>query len=57
MLRDVGCPKEINDFITGQGQGDVASKYGVGPSIVVRHQWLSKINFDFLPAKINYDKS
>ena len=42
---------------TCHGQGDVASKYGVGPSIVVRHQWLSKINFDFLPAKINYDKS
>ena len=56
MLRDVGCPKEVNDFITGHGEGDVASKYGVGPSVSVRHEWLEKIHFDFLPSEIDYSK-
>ena len=56
MLRDVGCPKEVNDFITGHDQGDVSSKYGVGPSVSVRHEWLEKIHFDFLPSKIDYSK-
>jgi len=41
--------KEIQDFITGHGQGDAAGKYGHGPSIktrydciiAVRHPWLA----------------
>ena len=29
--------KEIQDFITGHAQGDVAGNYGNGPSITTRY--------------------
>ena len=31
LNRDAGVSKEIQDFITGHAQGDVASSYGQGP--------------------------
>jgi integrase len=50
MLRDLEVSKELNDYITGHGQGDVAGEYGIGPSLAKRleiinrmhHPWLSE---------------
>ena len=49
LCRDASVSKEIQDFVTGHGQGDVAGNYGIGPSITtrynsimaVKHSWLS----------------
>ena len=48
MLRDAGISKEINDYITGHGQGDVASTYGSGPSIELRYEALNKLKHPYL---------
>lgn len=48
LSRDAGVSKEVQDFITGHAQGDVAGSYGTGPSIPTRfdsimalkHPWL-----------------
>ena len=50
LVRDLEVTKEINDFITGHAQGDVAGKYGAGPSMQkrlevvnkIKHPWLTK---------------
>lgn len=51
MLRDAGVSKEINDFITGHDEGDVAGKYGVGPSLRVRKEAIERLSFPWLTAK------
>ena len=43
-LRDAGVSKEINDFITGHGSGDVAGTYGQGPSLAQRKEAIDKID-------------
>ncbi len=48
LLRDAGVPKETNDFITGHGAGDVAGKYGSGPSLKVRSEALDKVEHPWL---------
>lgn len=48
MLRDAGVSKEVNDFITGHGSGDVAGNYGSGPSLKVRREAIEKLAFDWL---------
>jgi integrase len=48
LLRDVGISSEINDFITGHGAGDVAGKYGVGPSLKTRLEALSRVAHPWL---------
>ena len=48
MLRDAGVPKEVNDFITGHGSGDVAGKYGEGPSLRVRKEAVEQLSFPYL---------
>jgi integrase len=48
MLREANVAKEINDFITGHGHGDVAGKYGEGPSIRARYDAIQKLKLDFL---------
>ncbi len=47
-LRNAGVQKEINDFITGHGSGDVAGSYGSGPSLKVRYEALSKVAHPWL---------
>lgn len=47
MLRDAGVSKEVNDFITGHGSGDVAGNYGAGPSLLVRKEAVERLAFDF----------
>jgi hypothetical protein len=42
-MRDAGVTKEVNDFITGHGQGDVASGYGAGPSLKVRAEAINSV--------------
>ncbi|WP_430465757.1 hypothetical protein [Tabrizicola sp.] len=50
LLRDLEVSKELNDYITGHGQGDVAGEYGIGPSLAkrleiinrMRHPWLGE---------------
>ncbi len=48
MLRDAGVSKEVNDFITGHGSGDVAGKYGSGPSLSVRKEAIERVAFKFV---------
>ena len=38
LSRDAGVSKENQDFVTGHGQGDIAGKYGNGPSITTRYE-------------------
>jgi integrase len=48
LLRDANVTKEINDFITGHGQGDEASEYGVGPSLETKFKAVNAINHPWL---------
>ncbi len=48
MLRDAGVSKEINDFITGHGSGDVAGAYGEGPSLKVRKEAIERLKFEYI---------
>jgi integrase len=50
-LRDAGVQKEINDFITGHGSGDVAGSYGSGSSLKVRYEALCKVDHPWLERK------
>ena len=50
MLRDAGVSKEVNDFITGHGSGDVAGSYGSGPSLETRREALDKVEHPWLSA-------
>ena len=40
--------KETNDFITGHAQGDVAGRYGKGPSLSKRAEVLNQIKHPWL---------
>ena len=42
-MRDCGVSKEISDFISGHSSGDVAGRYGSGPSMKVRYEAISKL--------------
>jgi integrase len=48
MLRDADVSKEFNDFITGHGSGDVAGRYGSGPSLKARKDAIERLSFPFL---------
>ncbi len=48
LIRDAGVSKEINDFITGHAQGDVAGRYGSGPSLATRSEVLNQIKHPWL---------
>lgn len=48
MLRDAGVSKEVNDFITGHGSGDVAGQYGSGPSLKVRQEAVERLSLQFI---------
>ena len=53
LLRDAGVSKEINDFITGHAQGDVAGgRYGSGPSMAVRKETLDSIKHPWLQQSL-----
>ena len=48
MLRDAGVSKELNDFITGHGSGDVAGTYGSGHSLKGRKEAVERVGFEFI---------
>ena len=48
LCRDAGVSKEIQDFITGHGQGDAAGKYGQGPSITTRYDSIMAVKHPWL---------
>lgn len=50
LLRDADVQKETHDFITGHGSGDVAGKYGSGPSLKSRYEALLKVDHPWLRA-------
>lgn len=50
FLREKDVPKEINDYITGHGQGDVASMYGDGPSLRKRQEIIDSIEHPWLKS-------
>lgn len=41
--RDGEVGKEVNDFVTGHASGDVAGKYGSGPSLKVRKEAIERL--------------
>ena len=43
MVREADVSKEINDFISGHAQGDVAGKYGTGPTMTKRLHVLNSL--------------
>ncbi|AXI53780.1 hypothetical protein C1J05_04045 [Sulfitobacter sp. JL08] len=51
LLRDAGISKEVNDFITGHGSGDVAGSYGSGPSLKVRADALNSVEHPWLRTR------
>ncbi|MDE3240348.1 MAG: hypothetical protein KGN33_15420 [Paracoccaceae bacterium] len=48
LVRSLQVTKEINDFITGHAQGDVAGEYGEGPAMQVRLQILNAVKHPWL---------
>jgi integrase len=48
LSRDASVSKEVQDFITGHSQGDVASSYGQGPSIKTRYEAIMAIDVSYL---------
>jgi integrase len=48
LVRDAGVSKEMNDFITGHSQGDVAGDYGRGPSLASRIKVLNSLKHPWL---------
>lgn len=48
LIRDLGVSKENNDFITGHAQGDVAGRYGKGPSMDKRLEIINQIEHPWL---------
>lgn len=42
LLRDVQCPKDISDSITGHGTKDTGDGYGEGHSLKVKAEWLAR---------------
>jgi integrase len=42
-MRNLGVSKELHDYITGHGAGDVSDEYGEGMSIKVRYEAISKL--------------
>ena len=51
FLRENGVGKEVNDFITGHGQGYVAGEYGEGPSMKKRLEVINAIKHPWLQAE------
>ena len=50
LLRDLEVSKELNDYITGHGQGDVAGEYGIGPSLAKRLEIINRIDHPWLSS-------
>jgi len=49
LLRDNGVSKELNDYITGHGPGDVAgNKYGEGHDIKHRYEALNLLAHNYI---------
>lgn len=48
LLRDAGVSKELQDFITGHSQGDVAGRYGEGHSLSRRLEALNSVGHPWL---------
>jgi integrase len=48
LMRDAGVSKETQDFITGQSSGDVAGKYGQGPSLKTRYEAIAAVEHPWL---------
>ncbi|MGJ8629035.1 MAG: DUF6538 domain-containing protein [Sulfitobacter sp.] len=55
MLRNAGVSKELNDFFTGHGSGDVAGNYGEGHSLEKRYEAINKLDISFIgPQFLDY---
>lgn len=48
MLRNVGVSKELQDFMTGHGQGDDAGDYGDAHAMTIRLEALNRIKHPWL---------
>jgi integrase len=44
-LREVGCPPEVFNALTGWATDGMAKNYGDGYSLKKKHEWLSKVVF------------
>ena len=49
LLKNAGVSKELNDYITGHSQGDVAGdRYGKGHSVELRYEALNKVEHPWI---------
>ena len=49
LLRDAGISKELNNYITGHGQGDVGGdRYGDGHTVELRYEALNKVKHPWI---------
>lgn len=49
-LREVQCPKEINDSIHSHGKADVGDQYGLGYKLPVKLDWMARVAMLSPPA-------
>ena len=52
QMRNAGVHKELNDFFTGHGSGDVAGDYGEGHSLEKRYEAINKVDISFLGPQL-----
>ncbi len=48
LMRDAGVEKETQDYITGHASGDVAGRYGQGPSLQNRYLAIASVEHPWL---------
>ncbi len=44
QLRDAGCPKDVRDAIQGHASNSISENYGLGHSLAVMLDWMTRIN-------------
>lgn len=49
LMRDAGVPSDVHDYITGHSSGDVAGRYGQGPSLKTRYDAIASVAHPWLP--------
>ena len=48
--RDAGVPEDVHDYLTGHVTASVGRRYGLGPSLAVLSEWISKLSYEDAPA-------
>ena len=49
--RDAGVPEDVHDYLTGHVTASVGRRYGLGPSLTVLSEWISKLSYEDVPRR------